>query len=292
MRGIILAGGAGTRLHPLTHVVSKQLMPVYDKPMIYYPLVTLMLSGIREILIISTPSDLPLFKALLGDGSTLGLSFSYEVQPTPAGLAQAFLIGETFIRKEPVALVLGDNIFFGHGLSEVLQKSAHLETGALIFGYMVKDPERYGVLSFDSEGNVLGILEKPKDPPSRFAVPGLYFYDGMVSEYARSLVPSERGELEITDLNRLYLAKGSLRVERLGRGTAWLDTGTHEALLEASNFIAAIENRQGLKVACPEEVAYRMGYISREDIMRIGRSMSKNGYGQYLISLAEEDHFS
>ncbi|EQD41029.1 1-phosphate thymidylyltransferase, partial [mine drainage metagenome] len=224
--------------------------------------------------------------ALLGDGSALGLSFSYEVQPTPAGLAQAFLIGEDFIRKEPVALVLGDNIFFGHGLSEVLQKSAGLDSGALIFGYMVKDPERYGVLSFDPEGKILEIVEKPKDPPSRYAVPGLYFYDGQVSEYARSLAPSERGELEITDLNRLYLSKGALRVEKLGRGTAWLDTGTHEALLEASNFIAAIENRQGLKVACPEEVAYRMGYISREDIMKIGRSMSKNGYGQYLISLA------
>lgn len=290
MRGIILAGGAGTRLHPLTHVVSKQLMPVYDKPMIYYPLVTLMLSGIREILIISTPADLPLFQALLGDGSTLGMSFSYAVQPKPDGLAQAFLIGSHFIRQEPVALILGDNIFFGHGLPEVLRQASTLETGALIFGYLVKDPERYGVLSFDEHGALRGIEEKPKIPPSRYAVPGLYFYDGMVSEYARTLTPSPRGELEITDLNKVYLSRGTLKVERLGRGTAWLDTGTHESLLEASNFIAAIENRQGLKVACPEEVAFRMGYISKEEVLRIGQSMSKNGYGQYLISLAEEEY--
>ncbi|MHB1606233.1 MAG: glucose-1-phosphate thymidylyltransferase RfbA [Leptospirales bacterium] len=289
MRGIILAGGSGTRLHPLTYVVSKQLMPVYDKPMIYYPLSTLMLAGIREILIISTPVDLPLFRALLKDGSQFGISLSYREQSTPGGLAQAFLIGESFIRKEPVSLILGDNIFFGHGLMESLRRGTELQEGAMIFGYPVRDPGRYGVLSFDPDGRVAGIEEKPAKPRSRYAVPGIYFYDGTVSDEAANLHPSARGELEITDLNLNYLRKDRLQVEKLGRGIAWLDTGTHESLLEASNFIEAIENRQGLKVACLEEVAYRMGYIGADDVARIGRSMAKNGYGQYLLSILEED---
>ncbi|MHB8422587.1 MAG: glucose-1-phosphate thymidylyltransferase RfbA [Leptospirales bacterium] len=289
MRGIILAGGSGTRLHPLTYVVSKQLMPVYDKPMIYYPLSTLMLAGIREILIISTPVDLPLFRALLKDGSQLGISLSYREQSAPGGLAQAFLIGESFIRKEPVSLILGDNIFFGHGLLESLRRGTELQEGAMIFGYLVRDPGRYGVLSFGPDGRVAGIEEKPAKPRSRYAVPGIYFYDGTVSAEAASLKPSARGELEITDLNLNYLRKDRLQVEKLGRGIAWLDTGTHESLLEASNFIEAIENRQGLKVACLEEVAYRMGYIGADDVARIGRSMVKNGYGQYLLSILEED---
>ncbi len=289
MRGIVLAGGSGTRLYPLTYVVSKQLMPVYDKPMIYYPLSTLMLAGIREILVISTPQDLPRFEELLKDGSQIGLSISYTAQPEPGGLAQAFLIGESFIRKEPVALILGDNIFFGHGLSETLQESAKLKEGAEIFGYPVRDPGRYGVLEFDRNRNVVGIEEKPAHPKSRYVVPGLYFYDGKVSDYASRLSPSNRGELEITDLNRLYLERKALSVKTLGRGIAWLDTGTHESLLEASNFIEAIENRQGLKVACLEEVAYRMGYITKEDISRIGKQMEKNGYGQYLLSILEEE---
>ncbi len=289
MRGIVLAGGSGTRLYPLTYVVSKQLMPVYDKPMIYYPLSTLMLAGIREILIISTPQDLPRFEELLQDGSQFGLEFAYAAQPDPGGLAQAFLIGESFIRKEPVALILGDNIFFGHGLSETVQESTHLKEGAEIFGYPVRDPGRYGVLEFDRNRNVVGIEEKPAHPKSRYVVPGLYFYDGKVSDYASRLSPSKRGELEITDLNRLYLERKALSVKTLGRGIAWLDTGTHESLLEASNFIEAIENRQGLKVACLEEVAYRMGYITKEDISRIGKQMEKNGYGQYLLSILEEE---
>ena len=288
MRGIVLAGGSGTRLHPLTHVVSKQLMPVYDKPMIYYPLSTFMLAGIREILVISTPQDLPLFRKLLRDGSQIGLSISYAEQPEPAGLAQAFLIGESFIREEPVALILGDNIFFGHGLLESLRRGTNLTKGALIFGYPVRDPERYGVLEFDNEGRVLGIEEKPSKPRSRYAVPGIYFYDGTVSERAASLRPSLRGELEITDLNRSYLSEGLLEVERIGRGIAWLDTGTHESLLQASNFIETIESRQGLKVACLEEVAFRMGYITLEAIEQIGKTMEKNGYGQYLLSIVRE----
>lgn len=289
MRGIILAGGSGTRLHPLTYVVSKQLMPIYDKPMIYYPLSTLMLAGIREILIISTPSDLPLFQALLKDGSQFGISLSYREQPSPEGLAQAFLIGESFIREEPVSLILGDNIFFGHGLVESLRRGTRLNDGAMIFGYPVRDPHRYGVLDFDPSGRVVGIEEKPQNPRSRYAVPGIYFYDGSVSSEAARLKPSGRGELEITDLNLAYMRKSRLQVEKLGRGIAWLDTGTHESLLAASNFIEAIENRQGLKVACLEEVAYRMGYIGAEDVRRIGRSMAKNGYGQYLLSILEEE---
>ncbi len=289
MRGIILAGGSGTRLHPLTFVVSKQLMPVYDKPMIYYPLSTLMLAGIRDILIISTPSDLPMFRSLLKDGSQLGITLSYREQPTPGGLAQAFLIGESFIREEPVALILGDNIFFGHGLLESLRRGIGLKEGAMIFGYPVRDPQRYGVLEFDPSGRVVGIEEKPLKPRSRYAVPGIYFYDGSVSSEAARLTPSKRGELEITDLNLAYMGKGLLQVEKLGRGIAWLDTGTHESLLEASNFIEAIENRQGLKVACLEEVAYRMGYIGAEDVSRIGRTMAKNGYGQYLLSILDDD---
>ena len=288
MRGMILAGGSGTRLHPLTHVVSKQLMPVYDKPMVYYPLSTLMLAGIREILIISTPRDLPLFRSLLKDGSQIGLELSYAEQPSPGGLAQAFLIGKSFVRDEPVALVLGDNIFFGHGLLESLRRGTHLQKGALIFGYPVRDPERYGVLEFDSAGRVCGIEEKPPRPRSRYAVPGIYFYDGTVSRRAAGLRPSPRGELEITDLNRSYLAEGLLEVERIGRGIAWLDTGTHESLLQASNFIETIESRQGLKVACLEEVAFRMGYIGAADVERIGREMEKNGYGQYLLSIVRE----
>jgi glucose-1-phosphate thymidylyltransferase len=289
LRGIVLAGGSGTRLYPLTYVVSKQLMPVYDKPMIYYPLSTLMLAGIREILVISTSQDLPKFEELLKNGSQIGLSISYAAQPEPGGLAQAFLIGESFIRNEPVALILGDNIFFGHGLSETLQESAKLTEGAEIFGYPVRNPERYGVLEFDRNHRVVGIEEKPAHAKSRYVVPGLYFYDGHVSEYASRLTPSRRGELEITDLNRIYLERKTLSVTTLGRGIAWLDTGTHESLLEASNFIEAIENRQGLKVACLEEVAYRMGYIKKEDIARIGRQMEKNGYGQYLLSILEEE---
>lgn len=288
MRGIILAGGSGTRLHPLTHVVSKQLMPVYDKPMVYYPLSTLMLAGIREILIISTPRDLPLFRSLLKDGSQIGLELSYAEQPSPGGLAQAFLIGKSFIREEPVALVLGDNIFFGHGLLESLRRGTNLQKGAMIFGYPVRDPERYGVLEFDFTGRVCGIEEKPALPRSRYAVPGIYFYDDTVSRRAADLRPSPRGELEITDLNRSYLAEGLLEVERIGRGIAWLDTGTHESLLQASNFIETIENRQGLKVACLEEVAFRMGYIGAHDVERIGREMEKNGYGQYLLSIVRE----
>jgi glucose-1-phosphate thymidylyltransferase len=289
VRGIVMAGGSGSRLYPLTYVVSKQLMPVYDKPMIYYPLSTLMLTGIREILVISTPQDLPRFEELLQDGSRIGLSLSYAAQPSPGGLAEAFLIGESFIRNEPVALILGDNIFFGHGLLETLRESSKLTHGAEIFGYPVRDPERYGVLEFDRNGKVIGIEEKPSHPKSRYVVPGLYFYDGHASEYASTLTPSRRGELEITDLNRIYLEKKSLSVKTLGRGIAWLDTGTHKSLLEASNFIEAIENRQGLKVACLEEVAYRMGYIGKDDIARIGRQMEKNGYGQYLLSLLEEE---
>jgi glucose-1-phosphate thymidylyltransferase len=263
-------------------------MPVYDKPMIYYPLSTLMLAGIRDILVISTPQDLPLFQKLLKDGSQIGLSISYAGQPFPGGLAQAFLIGSAFVREEPVALILGDNIFFGHGLLESLRRGTNLKKGALIFGYPVRDPERYGVLEFDSGGRVLGIEEKPVRPRSRYAVPGIYFYDGTVSRRAEALRPSLRGELEITDLNRSYMSEGLLEVEKIGRGIAWLDTGTHESLLQASNFIETIENRQGLKVACLEEVAFRMGYITAETVERIGKSMEKNGYGQYLLGVARE----
>ena len=287
-KGIILAGGAGTRLYPVTRVISKQLLPVYDKPMIYYPLSVLMLAGIRDILIISTPEDLPRFEALLGDGGQLGLRFSYAAQPRPGGLAQAFLIGGEFIGQDRVCLILGDNIFYGHGFQEILKRAVQLEEGGLIFGYWVRDPERYGVVEFDRSGQVTSIVEKPLRPRSNFAVPGIYFYDNRVIEVAAALKPSARGELEITDVNRVYLERGQLRVEILGRGFAWLDTGTHESLLEASTFIETIEKRQGLKIACIEEVAYRQGYIGADQLRRLAQPMEKNGYGQYLLSILAE----
>ena len=288
MKGIILAGGSGTRLYPITRVVSKQLLPVYDKPMIYYPLSVLMLAGIRDILIISTPDDLPLFKKLLKDGSQLGINFSYKAQPKPEGLAQAFVIGKEFIGNDPVCLILGDNIFQGYNLPTILKRAVSTETGGLIFGYRVRDPERYGVVDFDKNGNVIGIEEKPTKPKSRYAVPGLYVYDNDVIEIAKNLKPSPRGELEITDVNMAYLKEGRLKVELLGRGFAWLDTGTHEALQQASSFIQAIQERQGVRISCVEEIAFRLGYISDEELAALANDMQKNEYGRYLIDIISE----
>ncbi len=289
MKGIVLAGGSGTRLYPITKAISKQLLPVYDKPMIYYPISVLMLAGIREILIISTPQDLPRFIDLLGDGSQFGVTFTYAEQPRPEGLAQAFVIGADFIGKDPCALILGDNIFHGGQLSHILRSAGQLAEGALIFGYRVSDPERYGVVEFDRGGKVIGIEEKPRKPKSRYAVPGLYFYDNRVVEIAANLKPSPRGELEITDLNLEFLKLGCLRVELFSRGMAWLDTGTHESFLQAAQYVQTIQQREGLMISCLEEIAFRRGYISREQLLALGQSMEKNHYGQYLLNLASHE---
>jgi glucose-1-phosphate thymidylyltransferase len=291
MKGIILAGGSGTRLHPITSAISKQMLPVYDKPMIYYPLSVLMLAGIREILIISTPRDLPGFRSLLGDGKSLGLSFTYKEQPAPEGLAQAFILGEEFIGKDTVCMILGDNIFYGHGFGEALGRTAKLEKGACVFGYYVNDPERYGVVEFDKNRKVLSIEEKPAAPKSNYAVTGLYFYDNTVAEKAKSLKPSARGELEITDLNRLYLGEGTLEIKLMGRGMAWLDTGTYESLLQAANFMATLEQRQGLKAACIEEIAYNMKFIDKQQLLDLAEPIKKSQYGQYLLRIATDDRY-
>jgi len=289
-KGIILAGGSGTRLHPITRAISKQLLPVYDKPMVYYPLATLMLAGIREVLLINTPHEQDMFRRLLGDGSQWGIDIRYAVQPSPDGLAQAFTIGRDFVDGKPSCLVLGDNIYYGHGFTERLKRAAAREHGATVFGYWVKDPQRYGVAEFDAGGKVVGLEEKPARPKSHYAVTGLYFYDARVCDYAAALRPSSRGELEITDLNRCYLDDGSLHLEQLGRGFAWLDTGTHESLMEAGNYIQTIENRQGLKVCCPEEIAHLNGWIDDEQLLRLAEPLAKTGYGQYLQSLVREGH--
>ncbi len=289
LKGIILAGGSGTRLHPLTSTVSKQLMPVYDKPMIYYPLATLMLSGIRDVLIITTPRDQAAFSELLGDGSRWGINIEYTVQPSPDGLAQAFILGADFIGSDPAALVLGDNIFYGGGLTQKLRSAAQRTEGASVFAYYVQDPERYGVVEFDREGKAIGIEEKPEQPRSQYAVTGLYFYDNDVVNIARNIKPSPRGELEITDINKAYLERGDLRVEVMSRGTAWLDTGTHNSLLDAGNFIRVVEERQGLKVACPEEIAFRMRYIDSEQLLKLAKPLTKSGYGVYLESLLRDE---